>query len=76
MKFTEGKLELFVFKIDEPGNSWLRIVVAEGVLDEVEPIKFDDIDLGKDRSAQVNKENRSFLDILNTLRRVGGRRGD
>lgn len=58
MKFTEGQLELFVSKIDEPGNGQLRIVVAEGVLDEVEPIKFDDIDLGKGRPVQVTEESR------------------
>ncbi len=60
MKFPEGHLNLFVAKIDEPAVGQLRIVVAEGMLGDIEPIEFADIDLGEVRPIQVTDESRFF----------------
>lgn len=59
MEFPEGHTNLYLIEIGEPENR-LRIVVAEGVLGEPSPIKFDDIDLGEGRPIEITNQSRRF----------------
>lgn len=60
MIFPEGHINLFLTEIGEPAEKSLRIVVAEGVLGQTSPIKFDATDLGEGRPIEVTNESRHF----------------
>jgi len=60
MDFPEGHMNLCLTKIGEPSENSLRIVVAEGVLGQLSPIKFGEIDLGEGRPIEVTSESRHF----------------
>ncbi|MES2450871.1 MAG: hypothetical protein V4610_09910 [Pseudomonadota bacterium] len=60
MDFPEGHLNLYLTEIGEPSENRLRIVVAEGILGQPSPIKFDDVDLGEGRPIEISSESRHF----------------
>lgn len=59
MDFPKGHTNLYLTEIGEPENL-LRIVVAEGVLGELSPIEFGDVDLGEGRSIEITAQSRRF----------------
>lgn len=60
MDFPQGHLNLYLTEIGEPSENRLRIVVAEGILGQTSPIKFDEIDLGEGRPIEVTRASRHF----------------
>lgn len=60
MDFPEGNMNLYLTEIGELSDNRLRIVVAEGILGQPSPIKFDDVDLGVGRPIEMTSESRHF----------------